>query len=526
MPKLLIGDRLLDLEKMELLDHLGDSIYLRSQSLKVLLLLAHNSDSVVSKDEIIENVWREIVVTDDSIVQCIRDIRNALGAAGKSNLQTFPRRGYKLIVDGEVEDSLSEAKTSDIQQENFLTPLTTPEERASIAVLPFKFISNGLYREEFADGICEDIINALSRITWFFVISRTSSFTYKDKNLDVKQIGSDLNVRYLLEGSVQVRGLNLRVTANLIDVYRGVNIWSDSYSSKVENFWEIQDDITKSIVASLYTQVQISEGFESASQIASKEKDPLAIWLQLNKAWSRVYQATPRSLEEAINLATECVARHPDNSRAYKILAAALFHRAWMGFSEDVTSDFKLALTAAENAVFHDSQSEYAHWILGLSSMMDGNHDHAIAALERAIYLNPNCSLAYGSLGTVQNYAGLPELAIVNNQIAMRSNPRDPSIFYRYAGMSLSYFLQERFELAITWARQAIAAKPSFAQAHLILIAALVDSGLDKEAMLALGQLKTKNPKVASSTLRSLPFRCSFQRDKFASSIAKAGSLD
>lgn len=522
MAKLILGRRFFDSVNCELLDERGAPVALRNQSLRVLAFLARHAGLVVSSEQIKEEVWRGTTVTDDSLVQCISDIRRALGSEDKFRLETLKRRGYRLVVDrGEMDAQFSlEKEGRYLFSKSDFSVLSV--ERPSIVVLPFTNISRELSKEDLIDGICEDIITALSRIKWFFVIASTSSFTYKNRTADVRVIARELGVRYVLEGSVQIKDKELRISARLVEASSGINIWSDSYNKEVLDVFALQDEITRNVVASLHTQVQLAEGSSNLFSNALNQTETIPTWLKLNNAWSKVYQMTPDSLEEAASLADECVACQPDNSRAHQILAAALFHRGWMGFSKNDALDYKRSLSAAERAVIHDPHNEYAHWILGLACMTAYNHDRAIATLERSIQLNPNCSLAYGSLATVQNYAGLPDLAIINNQIAIRSNPRDPSIFYRYTGLSLSYFLQNRFDLSISWGRQALAAKPSFVQAHFIIIAALIENGMSKEASVAMRNLRAIYSAIDLGKLQKLPFRNSAVLDKFIASVKQA----
>ncbi|MGR3507158.1 MAG: winged helix-turn-helix domain-containing tetratricopeptide repeat protein [Paracoccaceae bacterium] len=521
MAKIVIGSRLFDAKSCELLDGKGVPIPLRNQSLKVLAFLVRHAGLVVSPEQIKEEVWRETTVTDDSLVQCISDIRRALGSEDKSRLETLKKRGYRLLVDNDEMDCQLSVENG----RHLFLQLDLPAslaERPSIAVLPFANISGEQGKEDLIDGLSEDIITALSRIKWFFVIASTSSFTYRNRTVDVWVIARELGVRYILEGGVQIKDRDLRISARLVEASSGANIWSDSYNREILDVFSLQDDITRSVVASLHTQVQIAEGSPNSFPSSLERTETLPTWLKLNRAWSKVYQMTQGSLDEALSLANECVACQPDNSRAHQVLASALFHRAWMGFSKNDASDYNESLRAAERAVIHDPHNEYAHWILGLSSMTAYDHDRAIAALERSIQLNPNCSLAYGSLATVQNYAGLPDLAIINNKNAILSNPRDPSIFYRYTGLSLSYFLQNRFDLSINWGRQALAAKPSFLQAHFVMIAAFVENGMLKEASVAVRNLRAIYSPVDLGKLRRLPFRNIEVLDSFIASVERA----
>jgi tetratricopeptide (TPR) repeat protein len=244
------------------------------------------------------------------------------------------------------------------------------------------------------------------------------------------------------------------------------------------------------VVASTQTQIQLAEG----AIAAELDRPSLPVWMLINRAWSLMYEMEEASLERSVELSEQAVALDPGNGRANQMLASALFHRGWMGFSLDVAADFERGRKFAERAVRRSPRNEYARWILGLLRLVAHEHDMAIAEMEQAIEINPNCSLAHGSLATALNFAGQPDAAIRNNEIAIRANPRDPSIFYRFTGLALSYLLIGRPREAAAWARKAIQLKPEFLQAHAVLLAALAEEGETEEAARALANCLAQRP--------------------------------
>ena len=392
-------------------------------------------------------------------------------------------------------------------------------DKPSIAVLPFTNMSGDPEQEYFADGIAEDIITALSRIQWFFVTARNSSFTYKGQAVDVQQVGRQLGVRYILEGSVRKSGQRLRVTAQLIDATTGKHVWAERYDRELSDIFEVQDEITRNVVAATQTQVQLSEG----SLFEALEKPSLPVWALVNRSWKLVYEMTGDSLFEAKRLAEEAIALDPGSGRAHQALAVGLWHLAWMGFAEDAPATRARGRKMAERAVRLNDNDEYSHWILGLFQMADGEFEKAIAELKRAIEINPNCSLAYGSLATVLNHAGQPEEAVTHNETAIRSNPRDPSIFYRYNGLALSHFLLKQFEMAIDWARKTVQHKPSWFQGHAVLTASLVELGRLDDAQVALSDYLAQIPNASLIDIQKLPFRIPAHREQLVDALRKAG---
>ena len=397
-------------------------------------------------------------------------------------------------------------------------PLPLPD-KPSIAVLPFDNMSGDPDQEYFADGIAEDIITALSRIQWFFVTARNSSFTYKGRAVDVQQVGRELGVRYVLEGSVRRSGQRLRVTAQLIDATTGKHVWAENYDRELSDIFEVQDEITRNVVATTQTQVQLIEG----SLFEQLQRPSLPVWVLVNRSWKLMYEMTAESLPEAARLAEEAVALDPGGGRAHQALASALWHWVWMGFAKDVDATLARARKMAERAVRLNTNDEYSHWTLGLLKMTNGEYDKAIAEMEHAIEINPNCSLAYGSLATVLNFAGYPDRAVGNNEIAIRSNPRDPSIFYRHAGLALSHFLLKQFDIAIEWARKSVHFKPEWFLGHAVLVASLVELGRMDEAQEALGDCITQFSNASLAEITKLPFRIPAHREQLVNALRMAG---
>ncbi len=349
--------------------------------------------------------------------------------------------------------------------------------KPSIAVLAFVNMSSDPEQEFFAEGIAEDIITALSRIERFFVVARTSSFSFKGQNVDVKEIGEALGVRYVLEGSVRAAGGRLRVTAQLIEAATGRHIWAEKYDRMAEDVFDIQDEITQNVVATSQMLIDLSEG---ASEFRV-ERETLPVWRLVNLAWSTAYELSREALATAIEYSRQAVQLEPESARANMVLAHSLYHQAAINRPDSSSELLRESLEYAERAVKLGPNSEYAYWARALASSAHGDFTRAISDLERAIEINPNCSLAHGSLGTVYARAGFPEKAIEKTNISIRSNPRDPSMFFRYWTLGLAYYLLGDFESAQMWADKSIAFKRDWPSSYLLMMAVKVASG-DEDA--------------------------------------------
>jgi TolB-like protein len=228
----------------------GVVLPLRPKSFDVLVYLAQNPGRLIPKAELIDNVWQNVIVTENSLVQCIKEIREALQDEGQKAIETVSKRGYLFAspvvdIEGHEAELAGAAVPGPASGEQRALPLP---DRPSIAVLPFDNMSGDPAQDYFADGMSEDLITALSRIRWLFVIARNSTFVYKSRAVDVRQVARELGVRYVLEGSVRRAGNQLRVSAQLIDAVTGGHHWAEQYDRKLGDIFAVQDEITRSVV--------------------------------------------------------------------------------------------------------------------------------------------------------------------------------------------------------------------------------------------------------------------------------------
>jgi TolB-like protein/cytochrome c-type biogenesis protein CcmH/NrfG len=374
-------------------------------------------------------------------------------------------------------------------------------------------------QEYFSDGITEDIITALSRSPWLFIIARNTTFTFKGKKIDVKRMAKELGVRYVLEGSVRRAGDRVRVTAQLIDGTTGGHIWSERYDGHLADVFDLQDEITQNVVASIQTKVHLTAG----QPVESSKRPNLTVWELTMRAWKLVYDFSSESYATAKTLLDEAITLDPNSTEAHLILAVIHYHDAIMGLVKDKETSLALSRQLALRAVRLDDQNEYAHWALGLSCLALARHEESITVLERAIELNPNCSVAYGSLGTALNLVGRVDEAIVNHEIAIRSNPRDPSIFFRFTGISLAHFLAGRYDDAIEWANKAVHRMPTWYLGHFLLAASYIQANNLLKAKTAVDQCREVLPDASVSQLRRLPLKNAIEMNQFRECLLKAG---
>lgn len=366
------------------------------------------------------------------------------------------------------------------------------EQKPSIAVLPFLNLSGDPEQEYFSDGITEDIITALSRLRWFLVIARNSTFVYKGKAVDIKQIVRELGVRYILEGSVRKAGNRVRITAQLIDAISGSHLWAQHYDRDLTDIFELQDDITQSVTAAIEPKLVAAEGIRSQSRSA----EDLGAWQLVMRAMAHYGRMTTKESEIAIDILRQAVQQYPDYGPAHSLLAFALLvsgHVGWIPESDDYHYAAELAHQAAEL----DYEDPWAHLALGYLAFTERQTEETVLEYMRAIELNPNFATAYGYLGWALVFDGQSEEAIRYFQQAHRMSPHDPLTAFYYSGTGVAHYFARRYDKAIEWGRKAISERPGFTAAHRIVCASLAQAGKTEETRAAMARLLDIQPNIS-----------------------------
>ncbi|MGO1120983.1 tetratricopeptide repeat protein [Rhodovibrionaceae bacterium A322] len=404
---------------------------------------------------------------------------------------------------------------------------TRVSEKPSIAVLAFENMSRDPEQEYFSDGISEDIITALSRSPWLFIIARNTTFTYKDQKVDVKEIAEELGVQFVLEGSVRKAGDRIRVSAQLIDGKSGGHIWSERYDGQLEDVFDLQDEITRKVVASTLTKVHLSAQDNRPEEGRDRSRRPdLTVWELTMRAWHLLYDFNSESYDRAEVYLTRALEHDPDSAEAHMLLSLMKHHRVILGFCDDPAETAVLARDLGRRATRLDPRNEYAHWALGISCFALQGYEEAIAALEQAVELNPNCSVAYGSLGSAYCLVGRVDEAIEKQNIAIQSNPLDPSIFFRFTGMGLAHYQAGRFKEASDWAAKAVYRMPRWYLGHFLLAACHVRMGELSQAQSAIAACREVLPETTVGLLDRMPLRNQAEMEGLRSCLREAGLPD
>jgi adenylate cyclase len=364
--------------------------------------------------------------------------------------------------------------------------------RPSIAVLPFANMSGDSEQEYFADGISEDIITGLSKLRWFFVIARNSSFTYKGKAVDVKRVARELGVRYVLEGSVRKGGNRVRITTQLIDAATNNHIWADRYDGDLIDVFALQDEITKKVVAAIEPKLLEAEGIRSQN----RSPDDLGAWEMVTRANSLFWRFTKTDGEAAIAILRKAIERYPDYAPAHSMLAFAMLVSRLFGWTL-IAPQVKEAADLAVRATRLDDSDPWAHLALGYVAHMMRHTEDAKQEYQRAIDLNPNFAAAYGYLGFALAMAGRSDEAIAVLNQAIRMSPLDPQNAVFDNAFAVAHYLAGRYTEAISFARKSVQQRDGMTPARRLYVAILADSGQIEEARKALQQVRELQPNVS-----------------------------
>jgi TolB-like protein/cytochrome c-type biogenesis protein CcmH/NrfG len=395
-----------------------------------------------------------------------------------------------------------------------------PEE-PSIAVLPFDNMTGDPEQEYFSDGITDQIIAALSKVSSLFVIARQSTFTYKVKPVKIQQVSEELGVRYVLEGSVQKSGERVRVTAQLIDAIKGNHLWSETYDRELKDIFAVQDDITQNILAAL--QVELTQG-EQARVWAGGTKN-LQAYLKLLQAREKMLQMNRENNALAKRLAEEAIALDPDYASAYEYLGATHMMDVWLGSSKSPKDSMKKAMELSKKALALDDTLAGARSRLGFMYAMTGKHDKGVAEAERAVELDPNSAIAHHLLGTTLRFAGRPEEAIPVIKKAIRLEPFAPGAYYFNLGMA--YLFAGQCEEAISACEEAIRRASKNLLAHVLATVAYSMCGREEEARTTAAEVLSINPKFSLGKFaKKVTYKNQSDKERFVEALRKAGLPD
>ena len=445
------------------------AINLEPKVFDLLSYLLEHHDKVVSRDELIASIWEGRIVSESALASCINAARAAIADDGIAQrlIKTFPRKGVRFVGNAQ------KINTKEHEQLSVPATLSLPE-KPSIAVLPFQNLSSDADQEYFADGMVDDIITGLSRIRWLFVIARNSSFAYKDKRLGVTQVGRELGVRYVLDGTVRKAGDRIRVSTQLIEAETAGHLWGERYERHLQDIFVLQDEITMSVLGAIEPSLRKAE----IERVKRKRPDNLDAYDLVLQAMPLVHSHIAQDALLAIPHLTKALDLQPDYALAHAMLAWCYHFR----FSRaGLREEDRLAAVRHARAATVGGDDATALGMAGFVISLD-EHDHATATslFDRALSLSPSNIFALSCSALVLSWLGEPKTAIERATSAIRLSPFDFLNYLAYNALALAYFHMRDYERAFEAARKSIQFNPRFSVSRAFLTAALV--GLDRKA--------------------------------------------
>ncbi|RZN12487.1 hypothetical protein CWO91_04145 [Bradyrhizobium genosp. SA-3] len=514
----LFRDHLLDTDRREL-SREQVPVAVEPQVFDLVVHLMENRDRVVSKDELIDKIWHGRSVSESTLTSRINAARKAIGdnGANQALIRTIARKGFRFVGDVEAKRGAAvpePGRGASAPQ----TTLALPD-RPAIAVLPFTNMSGDREQDYFSDGISEDIITALSKLRWFFVVARNSSFVYKGRAVHLHEVARELGVRYVVEGSVRRSGERLRISAQLNDVSTGSHLWAERYDRELADVFAVQDEITEAIVAAIEPQLYAAESFRAQQ----KPPGSLDAWDLVMRALSHYWRITREDNAAAQALLEQAIAIDPAYGKALGLLATSHIFGAHMGWA-DMAVTVPVAERAALAAVEADRDDAWAHHGLAYTYLFRRRFDDALAEFELALKLNPNFAMAYAFYGVTLCYAGRWQDGDAAARRALRLSPRDPLAAIYCGVAAYARFIGRDYDGAVQMARESLRQRSDFVGAHRVLTAAAGMSGSSVLAASALEGLRRAQPGISLAWItRELPMLRDEDRAHYLEGLRRAG---
>jgi TolB-like protein/DNA-binding winged helix-turn-helix (wHTH) protein/tetratricopeptide (TPR) repeat protein len=531
-------------------------VKLEPKVMTVLLSLANQAGKVVTREQLEATAWAGVIVGYDSLASTIIKLRKAFEDDSKNPrfIETVPKKGYRLIapvkalrpepVHSEAADPVPPGTVKSTRVRPLLLAavilvfvmvsavLLFPEsepgdsdsgdtaavDTPTVAVLPFKNISNDTEQDYFSDGITGDLITDLSKLSGLSVIARNSVFSYKGTDVDVRKVGKELGARYIIEGSVRKAGNQVRISARLIDTRNGFNLWADRFDSPLDDIFAMQDEVTAKIVASLKVKLTDSERV----YLARNYTNSIEAYDNFLRGWQHLWKFSKDGNQQAREYYLRAIELDKTFARAYANLAITHAYDYLNGWSETAEQSLELANEFARKAIEIDDRLPQVHWAMGLTYIFSRNYNKALEHAEKALELDPNFADGYGILATALNYAARPKEALQVMQKAMRLNPRHPFVYKVICGEI--YFNLHDYPNAIDYFEQALERNPEAQEARLWLAAAYGHLGKSEEATWQLDHVHNAGAELSLDYIEKVvPFKDPSMRKHLIDGLYNAG---
>jgi adenylate cyclase len=518
----LFEDCVLDTDRRELRRG-SDAVPVAPQVFDLLVYLVRNRERVVSKDDLIATIWEGRIVSDSALTTRLKVARDAVGDNGEEQrlIKTLPRKGFRFVGTVREHQGSGRLPAAEVSIEPSRVELTLPD-KPSIAVLAFTNLSGDVEQEYLADGIVDDIITELARFSELFVIARNSSFQYKGKAVDLRQVGRELGVRHMLEGSIRRRGDRIRISAQLIDAATGMHRWAEHYDRKLEEVFAIQDEVVRTIVAVLAAHVRRAETERTRAKPPNSWQ-AYDYYLQAADAFATFASSfSEKDIYDARRLLQQSLALDGDHARSHALLAHT-YEAAWVN---PIETDFlnpaalDRAHQCAHRALQLDPNLPEAHAILGFLAWKR-QHESSLAEIERTLALNPNYVDWRPGLALV--LGGESRRAVDVLEACMRLDP-----FYSpvaSGNLGFAHYMLKQYPQALPALRDCVSRAPNFRGGHGCLAATYAQLGRVEEARAEAAEVLRIHPgyTIVGTARRIMGFKSAKDAEHYLDGLRKAG---
>jgi len=500
-------------------------VHLRPKTFAVLCYLAERPGELVTKDALLDAVWNDVVVSQDVVRISAGELRAALDDDWTSPrfIETVHRRGYRFVAALENDrgpelGASGNAATADGILVGYAPALP---DRPSIVVLPFTNMSGEAEQDYFADGMVEDVVTALSRFKELFVIARNSAFVYKGCPVDVQQVGRELGVRYVLEGSVRKAGNKVRITAQLIDATTGTHLWADHFDGPLEDIFDLQDRVTGRVVSAIAPKLQQAE-LERSTRKPTESLDAYDYYL---RGVSLSMRPTKESNDEALRLLYKAIEIDPDFAAPYGAAARCYTFRKAFGLTTNHEAEIEETSRLAQSAIKLGADDAFALGASGFAIFyVTEDVESGAHYVERALSVNPNLAIAWGGAGLINICLGQSDKGTRQIEHAMRLSPLDPSMGLWQSGIALAHFNAGRDAEAVSWATMSLRSIGYVKNTLAILAASQAFLGRTEDAARTVAQLRSVDPRYRLSDIPDLNLsRRAQDRERFIEGLRLAG---
>lgn len=517
----------------------GVAIALGARTFDFLLCLVQHADRLVSKDELMLLVWPKLVVSENNLNVQASVLRKLLGPRA---LLTVPGRGYRFGLPVTAIADASTPPDASVQPvalpsgaleapaaPQAARPALALPDNPSVAVLPFVNLSDDPQQAYFADGITEDITTELSRFKSLFVIARNSAFSYKGRAVDVRTVARELGVRYVVEGSVRRSGQRVRVMVQLIDASSGNHLWAEKYERVLEDVFDLQEEVTQSIVGAMAPQIQATEQ-AVARRLRPGNLSAHDLAMRANANCNDAHRRNDRPLwHTALAEARQALALDPDNVLALAVTAELQARNVTIPqFTDsDLRAAWKEGMTAGSRAIDLEPTGSPAHTWMGLLQSVAGRYVEALASAQRGVEINPNDANAWSNLSVVELWVGLPAESLLHDEQAIRRSPRDPNFYLFNSCRALACFALKDHAQGLLHAQASVRDAPHAVTAQMSLVVVAAGAGEVALAQAAFKTLRALSPVYVDRVVTNEPpYQRPDDRQRFRLAFRIAAGLE